>query len=239
MTLLLSNIQSIYKKGFFCVTDYDKGVFTVIDLLDEKQLRKIKKETHLFSHIGRTEEISCYIEDKEVLSDVQVESTIKMPNKAQEDAVINLKSVQELGKQLGFEWTIVASELGFSRAEITQFHSASTEKKIQAQKMLECCSPETKYNTSLNNPTTRTRDIRNRYERSWNKLNKTKILQDALERAGRKDLADKLQCLHWGHQKLSSRVELPSAFPFLITVHKTINNKEGLKKINQLSRKYP
>lgn len=74
-----------------------------------------------------------------------------------------------------------------------------------------------------------------RYERSWNKLNKTKLLQDAFERAGRKDLADRLRCLHWGHQKLSNRVELPSAFPFLITVYKTINNKEGLKKINQLS----
>ncbi|RXM98065.1 hypothetical protein EOD39_13632 [Acipenser ruthenus] len=76
------------------------------------------------------------------------------------------------------------------------------------------------------------------YERSWNKLNKTKLLQDALERAGRKDLADKLRCLHWGHQKLSNRVELPSAFPFLITVHKTINNRDGLKKINELSRRY-
>ncbi|XP_064412998.1 uncharacterized protein WU:FC50B12 [Latimeria chalumnae] len=137
-----------------------------------------------------------------------------MPNKAQEDAVINLKSVQELAKQLGFEWTIIATELGFTRAEIRQFHAASTEKKLQARKMLECW-----------------------YERSWNKLNKTKLLQDALERAGRNDLADKLRCLHWGHQKLSNRVELPSAFPFLIIVHKTINNKEGLRKINQLSRK--
>ncbi|XP_077339297.1 uncharacterized protein LOC143983457 [Lithobates pipiens] len=140
---------------------------------------------------------------------------MKMPNKAQEDAVINLKSIKDLGNQLGFEWTIVARELGFSRPEIRQFHTASMEKKIQAQKMLECW-----------------------YEKAWNDLNKTKILQDALERAGRKDLADKLRCLHWGHQKLSSRVELPSAFPFLITVHKTINNKEGLKKINQLSIKY-
>ncbi|KAM4047826.1 uncharacterized protein ACNLHF_010883 [Anomaloglossus baeobatrachus] len=139
---------------------------------------------------------------------------MKMPNKAQEDAVINLKSVQDLGSQLGFEWTLVARELGFSRPEIRQFHTGSME-KTQAQKMLESW-----------------------YEKAWNELNKTKILQDALERAGRKDLADRLRCLHWGHQKLSSRVELPSAFPFLITVHKTINNKEGLKKINQLSRKY-
>lgn len=55
-----------------------------------------------------------------------------------QDAVINLKSVRELGKQLGFEWTIVANELGFSRAEISQFHLATIQKKIQAQKMLEC-----------------------------------------------------------------------------------------------------
>ncbi|XP_069035117.1 p53-induced death domain-containing protein 1 isoform X1 [Lepisosteus oculatus] len=136
-----------------------------------------------------------------------------MPNKAQEDAVINLKSVQDLSKQLGFEWTIIAYELGFTRAEIGQFHAAAVEKKAQARRMLECW-----------------------YERSWNKLNKTKLLQDALERAGRKDLADILRCLHWGHQKLSNRVELPSAFPFLITVHKTINNRQGLKKINELSR---
>uniref|UniRef100_A0A5F8GX45 Death domain-containing protein n=1 Tax=Monodelphis domestica TaxID=13616 RepID=A0A5F8GX45_MONDO len=135
-----------------------------------------------------------------------------MPNKAQEDAVINLKSVQELGKQLGFEWTIVANELGFSRAEISQFHTTSPQKKAQARKMLECW-----------------------YERSQNEVNKTKLLRNALERAGRRDLADKLHCLHWGHQKLSKRVELPSAFPFIIIIHKTINNKEGLKKINELS----
>lgn len=52
--------------------------------------------------------------------------------------MINLKSVKDLGNQLGFEWTIVARELGFSRPEIRQFHTASVEKKIQAQKMLEC-----------------------------------------------------------------------------------------------------
>uniref|UniRef100_A0A6I8PN83 Death domain-containing protein n=1 Tax=Ornithorhynchus anatinus TaxID=9258 RepID=A0A6I8PN83_ORNAN len=138
-----------------------------------------------------------------------------MPNKAQEDAVINLKSVGELGQQLGFEWTIVANEQGFSKGEISQFHKATDKKKIQVQKMLECW-----------------------YEQSWHKLNKTKLLQDALERAGRKDLTDKLRCLHWGHQKLSSRVEFPSAFPFLITVHKTTNNKEGLKKINQLGSNF-
>ncbi|XP_041067714.1 uncharacterized protein wu:fc50b12 [Carcharodon carcharias] len=137
-----------------------------------------------------------------------------MPCRTQEDAVINLKSVQELAKDLGFQWTIVANELGFTRAEIGRFHAASMQKKVQAKKMLESW-----------------------YEKSWNKMNKTKLLQDALERAGQKDLAEKLQCLHWGHQKLSSRVELPSAFPFLIVIHKTINNREGLQKINQLSHK--
>ncbi|XP_072902137.1 uncharacterized protein [Hemitrygon akajei] len=76
-----------------------------------------------------------------------------------------------------------------------------------------------------------------RYEKSKDQENKTKRLQVALERAGRRDLADKLQCLHWGHQNLSSRVELPSAFPFLITVHKTINNRQGLQRINQLSHR--
>uniref|UniRef100_A0A673CVK3 Uncharacterized protein n=1 Tax=Sphaeramia orbicularis TaxID=375764 RepID=A0A673CVK3_9TELE len=76
------------------------------------------------------------------------------------------------------------------------------------------------------------------YEKSWDKPNKTKLLQDGLERAGRRDLAEKLRCLHWGHQKLSRRVELPSAFPFLITVHKTIRNQEGLRRINDLNRKY-
>ncbi|XP_077200230.1 uncharacterized protein LOC143840492 isoform X2 [Paroedura picta] len=146
--------------------------------------------------------------------DAPKEFILRMPNRAQEDAVINLQSVQELGRQLSFEWPMVASELGFHRTEISQFHTATPEKAAQAQRMLECW-----------------------YERSWSKLNKTKLLQDALERSGRKDLADKLQCLHWGHQKLSDRVELPSAFPFLITVYKTLNNKEGLKKINQLGQK--
>ncbi|KAJ8349977.1 hypothetical protein SKAU_G00251070 [Synaphobranchus kaupii] len=138
-----------------------------------------------------------------------------MPNRAQEDAVINLKSVQDLSKYLGFEWPVLAYELGFARAELRQFHTVSPEKKTQAKSMLECW-----------------------YSRSWDKLNKTKLLVDALERAGRKDLSDRLRCLHWGRQKLSSRVELPSAFPFIITVHRTIDNLEGLRRINELNRRY-
>lgn len=77
-----------------------------------------------------------------------------------------------------------------------------------------------------------------RYEKSWDKPNKTKLLQDGLERAGRRDLAERLRCLHWGHQKLSRRVELPSAFPFIITVHKTIHNQDALRRINDLNRRY-
>ncbi|KAJ8256108.1 hypothetical protein COCON_G00199720 [Conger conger] len=138
-----------------------------------------------------------------------------MPNQAQEDAVINLKSVQDLSQYLGFEWTILAYELGFTRAELRQFHTASSEKRTQAKSMLECW-----------------------YSRSGNTPNKTKVLRDALERAGRRDLSDRLRCLHWGHQKLSPRVELPSAFPFIITVHRTIDNREGLRRINELNRRY-
>ncbi|KAJ7993903.1 hypothetical protein DPEC_G00259520 [Dallia pectoralis] len=76
------------------------------------------------------------------------------------------------------------------------------------------------------------------YERSWDKPNKTKLLQDGLEHSGRRDLAERLRCLHWGHQKLSHRVELPSAFPFLITIQRTIENKDGLLRINDLGRKF-
>ncbi|XP_055500179.1 uncharacterized protein wu:fc50b12 [Leucoraja erinacea] len=131
-----------------------------------------------------------------------------------QDTVINLKFVQELAKDLGFQWTIVAFELGFTRAEIGRFQAASMLKYVQAKKMLESW-----------------------YEKSESQPNKTKQLLRALEWAGCKELADKLQCLHWGHQKLSSRVELPSAFPYLITVHKTINNHQGLQKINQLGHR--
>ncbi|XP_035249592.1 uncharacterized protein wu:fc50b12 [Anguilla anguilla] len=138
-----------------------------------------------------------------------------MPNRAQEDAVINLKSVQDLSRYLGFEWPVLAYELGFTRAELRRFHTVAAEKKAQAKSMLECW-----------------------YSRSWDKPNKTKLLRDALERAGRRDLSDRLLCIHWGHQKLSSRVELPAAFPFIITVHKTIDNHEGLRRINELNRRY-
>ncbi|XP_051565858.1 p53-induced death domain-containing protein 1-like [Myxocyprinus asiaticus] len=140
-----------------------------------------------------------------------------MANKAQEHAVINMKSVQEIAKQLGFEWTILAFELGFSRNEVRQFHATSKEKRVQIQRMLESW-----------------------YERSWDKPNKTKLLQDCLEQAGHRDLAEKLRCLHWGHQKLSlcRRVELPSAFPFIITVHKTIDNKDALSRVNVINRSY-
>ncbi|XP_060910624.1 uncharacterized protein wu:fc50b12 [Labrus mixtus] len=137
-----------------------------------------------------------------------------MPNKAQEDAVINLKTLQEISQQLGFEWTVLGYELGFSRTEIARFHAKSTEKTAQARTMLE-----------------------NWYEMSWDKPNKTKVLQNGLERAGRRDLAERLRCLHWGHQKLSRRVELPSAFPFIITVHKTIHNQDALRRINELNRR--
>ncbi|CAJ1079724.1 p53-induced death domain-containing protein 1-like [Xyrichtys novacula] len=138
-----------------------------------------------------------------------------MPNKAQEDAVINLKTLHDLSRQLGFEWTILAYELGFSRTEIARFHTKSSERIVQARTMLE-----------------------NWYEKSWDKPNKTKVLQNALEQVGRRDLAERLRCLHWGHQKLSQRVELPSAFPFIITVHKTIHNKDALRRINSLNRRY-
>ncbi|KAJ8404605.1 hypothetical protein AAFF_G00334680 [Aldrovandia affinis] len=138
-----------------------------------------------------------------------------MPNRAQEDAVINLKSVQDLSRHLGFEWPVLAYELGFTRAELRQFHTAASDKKMQARSMLEGW-----------------------YERSRDKPNKTKLLRDALDRVGRKDLSDHLRCLHWGHQKLSTRVELPSAFPFIITIHRTIENHEGLRRINELNRRY-
>ncbi|XP_056611774.1 THO complex subunit 1 [Triplophysa dalaica] len=136
-----------------------------------------------------------------------------MANKAQEDAVINKKYVQEIAKQLGFEWTVLAYELDFTRNDVRQFQATSKDKKVQAQRMMELW-----------------------YERSWDKANKTKLLQDGLDRAGRRDLAERLRCLHWGHQKLSRRVELPSAFPFIITVHKTIDNKDALSRINLLNR---
>lgn len=55
-----------------------------------------------------------------------------------QDAVINLKSVQDLSKHLGFEWTILAYELGFTRPEVRQFHITAAEKRTQAKKMLEC-----------------------------------------------------------------------------------------------------
>ncbi|KAL2081750.1 hypothetical protein ACEWY4_023603 [Coilia grayii] len=138
-----------------------------------------------------------------------------MPQKAQEDAVINMKTVQEISKQLGFEWTAVAYELGFTREEIREFDGKGRQKGDYAKTMLECW-----------------------YERSWDKSNKTKLLQDGLERAGRRDLAEHLRCLHWGHQKLSRKVELPSAFPYIITVHKTMKNKQGLHRINDLKGSY-
>ncbi|CAL9690389.1 unnamed protein product [Knipowitschia caucasica] len=138
-----------------------------------------------------------------------------MPNKAQEDAVINSKTLQDISSQLGFEWPVLAYELGFNRSEIARFHTKHSDKRNQARAMLESWS-----------------------EKSFEKSNKTKLLQDGLERAGRRDLADKLRCIHWGHQKLSRKVELPSAFPFLITVHKTIHDQEGMKRINDPNRKY-
>jgi len=59
---------------------------------------------------------------------------------------------------------------------------------------------------------------------------------DALAQAGRRDLAAELQFLHQGYPTFSSGGELPSTFPFLITLHKTMNYKEGLQEINC---KYP
>lgn len=57
--------------------------------------------------------------------------------KKNQDAVTNLSTLQEISQQLGFEWTVLASELGFSRAEIHQFHTKSTERNEQARLMLE------------------------------------------------------------------------------------------------------
>lgn len=54
-----------------------------------------------------------------------------------QDAVINLKTLQEISSQLGFEWTVLAYELGFNRTEIGRFQTKSTEKNVQARSMLE------------------------------------------------------------------------------------------------------
>lgn len=51
--------------------------------------------------------------------------------------MINLKMLQEISRQLGFEWTVLAYELGFNRTEIGRFHASSTEKSVQAKAMLE------------------------------------------------------------------------------------------------------
>lgn len=51
--------------------------------------------------------------------------------------MINLKTLQEISSQLGFEWTLLAYELDFNRAEIGRFHTRSTEKSVQARIMLE------------------------------------------------------------------------------------------------------
>ncbi|KAJ0070219.1 hypothetical protein NL108_002541, partial [Boleophthalmus pectinirostris] len=53
------------------------------------------------------------------------------------DAVINLKTLQEFSSHLGFEWPVLAYELGFNRSEIAKFHSKSKGKKTQARAMLE------------------------------------------------------------------------------------------------------
>ncbi|XP_063070534.1 uncharacterized protein wu:fc50b12 isoform X2 [Engraulis encrasicolus] len=122
-----------------------------------------------------------------------------------------MKTIQEVSKQLGFEWIAVAYELGFTREEIGEFRVKGQQNEHNAETMLKCW-----------------------YERCWDKSNKTKLLQDGLERAGRRDLAEHLRCLHWGHQKLSRKVELPSAFPYIITVHKTRKDKRALGRINDL-----
>lgn len=51
--------------------------------------------------------------------------------------MINKKYVQEIAKQLGFEWTVLAYELDFTRNDVRQFQATSKDKKVQAQRMLE------------------------------------------------------------------------------------------------------
>lgn len=48
-----------------------------------------------------------------------------------------MKTLQEISNQLGFQWTVLAYELGFNRAEIGRFRMKSPEKHVQARTMLE------------------------------------------------------------------------------------------------------
>lgn len=48
-----------------------------------------------------------------------------------------MKTLQDISRQLGFEWTVLAYELGFNRTEISRFHTKSKEKCVQAGVMLE------------------------------------------------------------------------------------------------------
>lgn len=49
-----------------------------------------------------------------------------------------MKTVEEISKQLGFEWTVVAYELGFTREEVKEFHVKVQQKESPAKSMLEC-----------------------------------------------------------------------------------------------------
>lgn len=49
-----------------------------------------------------------------------------------------MKTVQHISKQLGYEWTILAYELGFTREEVREFHVKVQQKGAQAKTMLEC-----------------------------------------------------------------------------------------------------
>lgn len=66
-------------------------------------------------------------------------SSINTPSQWQwfQDAVINLRTLKEISAQLGFEWTVLADELGFNRAQIGRFHTSSKERSVQARTMLE------------------------------------------------------------------------------------------------------
>lgn len=49
-----------------------------------------------------------------------------------------MKTVQHISKQLGYEWTVLAYELGFTRMEVRKFQIKEHQKGTQAETMLQC-----------------------------------------------------------------------------------------------------
>ncbi|XP_078485415.1 uncharacterized protein LOC101243524 [Ciona intestinalis] len=101
-----------------------------------------------------------------------------------------------LSKYIGYEWALLAFNLGLTRSDVAQIDRKYTGHKQKSYQMLLLWLKRHSGDS----------------KRLWS-------LVSSLEICGRKDLAQKIHCAQWSEQDFN-RLEMPQTFPMMVLINK-------------------